>query len=212
MDITLYIALALNLGLVVCELWVLTRVKDKSNVFKYYTFLQNFIALAVSAVFCVFAVRLLALGQEIPMLVKGLRYTASCGLAATMFVFAVILAPRYKSSGGKSGGDIFCGADPKTANLLLHYICPIVSIISFVFFERQTVLRGSEWTGYAAIPSCAYWAIYILLTVTRLWKEPYGLLSAKREKKRSWVGVFFMLAIPAAFIVLSYLLYWANLF
>ena len=80
-----------------------------------------------------------------------------------------------------------------------------------MFFERGTVLTDSEWTGYAAIPSCIYWAIYIILTVTHLWIEPYGLTASRTEKKNHIVGILLLLAIPASFILISYVLYWINL-
>ena len=206
----LIIALILNLLLVLMEGATFLKVKNKLNILKFYTFLQNFIALAISVLFCGFAIRELLGFGKVPVLIKGLRYTATCGLAATMFVFAFFLAPRFKSGKSESHTDLFGGLEPKKANLLLHYICPIISIISFLLFERGTVLTNSEWTGYAAIPSCTYWVIYIFLTVTHLWKEPYGLTASRTEKKNHLVGILLLIAIPTLFILLSYVLYWLN--
>ena len=206
----LIMALILNLLLVLMEGTTFLKVKNKRNILKFYTFLQNFIALAVSVLFCGFAIRELLGFGKVPVLMKGLRYTATCGLAATMFVFAFFLAPRFKSGKSKSHTDLFGGLEPKKANLLLHYICPIISIISFLLFERGTVLTNSEWTGYAAIPSCTYWVIYIFLTITHLWNEPYGLTASRTEKKNHLVGILLLIAIPTLFILLSYVLYWLN--
>lgn len=47
-----------------------------------------FIALAISILFCGFAIKELLGYGNVPEVIKGLRYTATCGLAATMFVFA----------------------------------------------------------------------------------------------------------------------------
>lgn len=207
----LAIAFLLNLFLVLTEGATFLKVKNKLNILKFYTFLQNFIALLISVLFCGFAVREFLGYGTVPEFVKGLRYTATCGLAATMFVFAIFLAPRFKSGKSKSHTDLFGGLDPKKANLLLHYLCPILSMVSFLFFERGTVLTDSEWTGYAAIPSCTYWVIYILLTGTHLWKEPYGLTASRTEKKNHFIGILLLIAIPAFFILLSYVLYWLNL-
>ena len=206
----LVIALMLNLLLILIEGATFLKVKNKINILKFYTFLQNFIALAISILFFGFAVRELLGYGNVPELIKGLRYTATCGLAATMFVFAIFLAPRFKSGKSKSHTDLFGGLEPKKANLLLHYICPIISIVSFLLFERGTVLTDSEWTGYAAIPSCTYWIIYIFLTITHLWTEPYGLTASRTEKKNYFVGILLLIAIPASFILLSYVLYWLN--
>ena len=35
----------------------------------------------------------------------------------------------------------------REAKLLLHYICPIISIGGFLLFERRTILTDSERTG-----------------------------------------------------------------
>ena len=207
----LVIALMLNLLLVIIEGATFLKVKNKLNILKFYTFLQNFIALAISILFCGFAIKELLGYGNVPELIKGLRYTATCGLTATMFVFALFLAPRFKSGKSKSHTDLFGGLEPKRANLLLHYFCPILSIVSFLLFERGTVLTDSEWTGYAAIPSCTYWAIYIFLTITHLWKEPYGLTASRTERKNHLIGILLLIAIPALFILLSYVLYWLNL-
>ena len=209
--VQLIMALMFNFLLIIIEGATFLKVKNKLNILKFYTFLQNFIALAISILFCGFAIiELLGYGN-VPELIKGLRYTATCGLAATMFVFAFFLAPRFKSGKSKSHTDLFGGLESKKANLLLHYICPIISIVSFLLFERGTVLTDSEWTGYAAIPSCTYWAIYIFLTITHLWKEPYGLTASRTERKNHLIGILLLIAIPALFILLSYVLYWLNL-
>lgn len=98
----LMMALILNILLILIEGATFVKVKNKSNILKFYTFLQNFIALAISILFCGFAIRELLGYGNVPELIKGLRYTATCGLAATMFVFAFFLAPRFKSGKSKS--------------------------------------------------------------------------------------------------------------
>lgn len=207
----LILAILLNISVIVLEISIFLKVNNKLNILKFYTFLQNFLALLISIVFCCFAVKQLLGYGDVPEIIKGLRYTATCGLAATMFVFALFLAPRFKSGKSKSHADLFGGLEPKKANLILHYICPMISIVSFLLFERGTVLTDSEWTGYAAIPSCTYWVIYIILTVTHLWQEPYGLTAPRSEKKTHLVGILLLAAIPASFILISYALYWMNL-
>lgn len=212
----LYIAIALNLALILLEGSMFFAIKDKSLILKYYTFLQNALALLTSVVFVIFAVISLISGTQLPALVKGLRFTATCGLAATMLVFALVLAPRFKSGKASHSAEIFGGIDPKRANAILHYICPTLSIVSFVIFEGQPAL-SSRWTAYAAWPSILYWAVYIFLSVTHLWKEPYGLMGKKQAAestgnvwKRRLKALALFTLIPAIFIALEYALWWAN--
>lgn len=213
MQVFNYLAIILNIVLIILELKMFIGVKNKSYIFKYYTFLQNFIALITSAIFVFFETLYIFNGNNIIPWLKGMRYTATCGLAATMFVFAFILAPRYKSGKSSNHEDLFGGLNPKTANLILHFICPLISIISFILFERQISI-GSEWTSYAAYPSIIYWSIYILLTITHLWKEPYGLTNNDKNKKttigQKIKGILLLMLIPIIFIGLEYLLWWLN--
>lgn len=211
------IAALINLIIIVLELKTFAAVKNKLNILKFYTFLQNFIALVTSAVFLVFCCIGLYAGRAVPVWVEGLRYTATCGLAATMFVFAAILAPRFKSGKASHGTDLFAGLNPARANIVLHFVCPLLSIASYVFAEGTPAL-SYKWTSYAAWPSIIYWGIYIFLTLTHLWTEPYGLTGQRRQsdnKKDKWKkrisAVLLLMCIPAAFIVLEYLLIWLNL-
>ena len=54
MKVLLSISLLLNIIIVVCEIWTLSKIKRKINIIKYYTFLQNFLALIVSIIFSIY--------------------------------------------------------------------------------------------------------------------------------------------------------------
>lgn len=204
-----YIALFLNIAIIVIEAGMLFFIADKKNILKFYTFLSNFIGLIGSCVFVVVACCALLNGSTLPLWVKGVRFSATFGLTTTLFVFTVILLPRYKFGESTSQTDLFRGIDPRLANLLLHYICPIISIVSFIFFERQPVLADSEWTFYAAIPTIVYWVLYVILTATHLWKEPYGLTGESGES-RPGKGALLLLLIPLMSVAIDYLLWWLN--
>ena len=201
----LYISLVLNLFITGSEIWTLSKLRKKISIIKYYTFLQNFLALAVSFIFSVYLVVAIFQSGIVPEFVRGLRYVATCGLMATMFIYVVVLSPKSKNL--MTEEDFVPGFSPKTANFVLHYFCPVVSLLSFVLFERQIVFTTSEWTGYAAIPSCLYWVIYMILSVAHLWEEPYDFTMPKQKGKNTLVEVFTMISIPVSFILISYILW-----
>ena len=205
------LAILLNISIIILETSVFAKMKNKLNILKSYTFLQNFLALVISVVYCFYAVNQLLGHGNNPVIIKGLRYTATCGLVTTMFVLAVFLAPRFKSGKSRSHTDRFGGLKTKKANLILHYICPIISIVSFLVCERGTVITNSEWIGYAATPTCTYCAIYILMNTKHSWEEPYGLIVPAKEKRKKLVGILLLIAVPAAFILISYVLFRLNL-
>lgn len=199
----LIIALILNLLLVVCQSYALGHIRGKGNILKYYTYLQNLLSLIVSVLFCLcVSVCLISCG-DIPEFIKGLRYIATCGLLAAMFIFLVFLGAGKKAP--MTEADFLPGISPQRANFLLHYLCPAVSFVSFVIFEREIPVSQGIWTALAAIPSCGYWAVYMILSAAKLWKEPYDF-SAPGEKS-GFLQVLQFLLIPLSFMGISFLLW-----
>ena len=203
MKLLLSISLVLNLIIVGCEIWTLSKIKRKIYIIKYYTFLQNFLALIISIIFSVYLIIAIFQNGTIPEFIRGMRYIATSGLVATMFIYVIFLSSKSQNLMRKE--DFISNFNPKKANFILHYFCPIMSLLSFVIFERQIILTQSEWTCYAAIPSCLYWIMYAILSATNLWEEPYDFSSTK--KKNSLLGVLVMIIIPLSFIFISYILW-----
>lgn len=205
-------AILLNTGVAVLEIWVLQRLVCKKDILKYYTYLSNLIAMIGSAVFAAVALRNLICGDSMPIWLKGLRFAGTYMLVTTMFVFSFVLLPGHKSTDLITADD-FTGIRPEFANLVLHYLCPVISAFSFILLERQPMLTGSEWTLYAAVPTLAYWSVYLLLTACNLWKDPYGF-SEPSEKPTTigsiFAGILMFLLIPALSMGLDYLLWWLN--
>ncbi len=196
-------ALILNLLIVGCEICTLKNIKKKSDILKYYTYLQNLIALIVSLIFSLIIIVSIFSGEAIPEFFRGLRYIATSGLAATTLIYGLFLS---KDKNLMTERDFNSGFSPKAANFILHYFCPSVSIFSFLIFEREIILTNEIWTGLVAIPSCGYWVIYLFLTVTKLWEEPYNFKSSG-GKHGNIAEIFSMFFIPAAFIAISIILW-----
>ncbi len=203
MKIFLIISLILNLIIVGCEIWILSKIRNKVNIIKYYTFLQNFISLIIGIIFCVYLVIAIFFEGTIPQFIKGFRYIATSGLIATMFIYVVFLSQNSKNLMNEK--DFISKFNPKVANFVLHYFCPVISLLSFVLFERQIVLNQPEWTLYVMIPSCLYWIIYLILSVTGLWKETYDFSLSKNKNK--FIEIITMISLPLSFILISYVLW-----
>ena len=204
MKIILLISLILNLIIVGCEIYTLSNIKRKINILKYYTFVQNLLALITSIIYSICLIISLISNNPPPEFARGLRYVATSGLVATMLIYVVFLSKNSKNI--MSEEDFKANFNPKKANFILHYFCPIISLISFVLFEREIVLNESVWTGYAAIPSCLYWIIYGVLSVAKLWEEPYDF-SRSKEKKNIFSDILIIISIPISFILITYILW-----
>lgn len=194
----------MNVAICICELYTLGNLKSKTDILKYYTFLQNFLALIVSALFSRYLIAAVFFDRPVPEFLRGLRYIATCGLMATTLIYAVFLSANGKN---QLTPEDFIRLNPKTGNFLLHWFCPLVSCLSFVLFERQISLTDSLWTALAPIPSCLYWIVYLILSAAKLWEEPYDFSSGKAGKKTAVPEVLTVTLIPLSFVAVSYVLW-----
>ncbi len=195
----LVIALLLNAVIVLCEIYVLGHVKKKINILKYYTYLQNLLGFLSGMIMIVGILWEDVLGEY----AKGFHYIATCGLVATTFIFITFLGAGKKIALTKD--DFLSGCTAKTANIILHYLCPALALISFVFFEREISLTNGIWTSLAAAPSCVYWIVYAILSATKLWAEPYRFASGRKHGKLLEVLTYIL--IPLSFVAISFVLW-----
>ena len=202
MKILLCIALVLNIFLFLSEGYILSKVRKKIDILKYYTYLQNLLSMIVSVVSSIFITIHLINNNPIPGFVRGIRYIATCGLIFASFMYIVFLSSNKENCFTE---DDFNKLDYRKANLFLHYICPIVSLLSFIIFENQIVSETSIWTALVAIPSCLYWVIYLILTYAKIWEAPYNFTSDK--KHNIVVEIISFISVPAIFILVSYVLW-----
>ena len=115
-------ALVINLIILICEIYVLIKVRRKRNIFKYYTFLQNFLTAIVSSIFIVYLILNILFSHQITEYIKGMRYVSSCGLITTTIIYVLFLSSNNKNM---LSNEDFVKLNPKIANVLLHYLCPI---------------------------------------------------------------------------------------
>ena len=193
------IALIINILIIILEIFTLHKLKRKLDMLKFYTYLQNLLTLIVSIVLVIYLTLNLLSNTIIPEYVRGLRYIVTCGLVSTTFIFVVFLGAGKKLS--ITEDDFKKGLSPKLANVILHYICPLLSIISFIFFEKEILLNNGIWTLIVALPSCLYWIVYILLSTTKKWEEPYNFSTNKVLEILTYI------LIPISFIVFSIILW-----
>ena len=194
----LIVAVILNLILIGLELIVLISIKGKKNIFKYYTYLQNFLSVITSLIFSFGTIFCLSVSESIPEFFKGLRYVSVCGLLATLFIYLIFL----RKENSITQDDLLFNFNPKIANIILHYLAPLLSLVSLVFFEQEIILTNGIWTALVAIPSCLYWLVYLILSATKKWVEPY-----KISAKNKFIEALTFILIPISFIVVSIVLW-----
>ncbi len=205
MNWLLIIGVILNLFLVISEIIILKKVKKKSDILKYYTFLQNFLTLVTSLILIVNILLNWCLNVKMYEIVSGLRYISVCGLVFTTFIYSLLLAHNDQSIIRED--DLMNGFNPKVANVMLHYICPGVSTISFLVCERSLILENGVWTSIAAVPSILYGMLSFCLVSFKVWDVPYDFSLKAGKQNSKLIDGLIVLLMPISFIFISYILW-----
>ena len=140
-----------------------------TSLFAYYTCDSNLFLLAVSAVVLCSCVRLL-LGRDSRLSCRLLlfRYFATCTTTVTFLVVVLIFAPL-------AGPGAYPRLLLKGSLKYMHFLCPVLALISFLFSEDHSYLRFRH-TLYAMIPTFLYALVTVVLNVARIIRGPYPFL------------------------------------
>ena len=179
-------AIALNILLLGLEAWGMRLVLQKrplGQLFQFYTQLSNMTA-ALSAM------ALLLFGQA--GWVAHFRYLGTSMLLMTAFVTACVLVPM--------------GGDPKKllgvgSGLINHVLCPVLCIVSYLFFERHAPFRALLLPVAVTL---VYGIVLLRLNALGTVDGPYPFFRVRAQSARA--TVLWFLALLAAVTLLSALL------
>jgi len=171
--------IALNIALILLELWALRMVISRGwKLFVFYTQISNILTFLSSAAF-------LAFGAG----AAWLRYTSVCMMVMTGLVTAFVLVPM--------------GGDPKQllwsgSGLYHHVICPVLTLVSYVFFEPH-VGFGLLWVPVAI--TLVYGMIMLYLNAKGIVDGPYPFFRVRQQS--AGATVLWMLILVIALTVIS---------
>lgn len=157
------IALILNVIILLLEVLAFgyTILNSHKIQIEYYTNDSNLITLFSSLLFII-------LYRKKIELVKDLRFLSTILLTITFLVVIFILCPMYNFN--------YKLLMFTNTFLVFHTICPILSFISYVFFEE-----GSKNKYLGLIFTIAYTIVLIMLNILDLVVGPYPFLEVKKQ-------------------------------
>lgn len=163
------VAFVLNLLIVMFSIVgaILSITKYEWRAFEFYTENSNYIGLITSGIFCVACLIAMLKKSSIAKWVHILRYIATVCLTLTLIVVLALLIPMMPSMVNEL---IFNGI-----GLYYHLICPLLSIVSFVFFERECEFNKKD-IYLSLIPTIVYGVIVVLLNLFKIITGPYPFL------------------------------------
>ena len=181
--------------------------------FTYFTTLSNLFISFVLLVFLLKDIREVMTKKKVVLnnVWYIVKFLATISITLTFFVFLVILAPTLE--GGFINAYLVNGA----GSLCVHFITPLLSIIDFLFFDREYQSRKHH-AYYAIIPPLIYVLFVVIASHLGLrWGvmyAPYNFLNYHAEtgwfgfdlSLMGWetlgIGVFYMIVLLSIIFIL----------
>ena len=170
------IAIGLNTLIVIMEIigFVLSINNHGRLEIQFYTEDSNLLAMISSLIFIIFMIRNINKKKEkFPRWVNILKYVTTSCLAVTFLVVIFILSPMY----GSNGFETMMFHD---SMLYHHTLCPIVALISFIFFE-DCAPKGRKDYIKAILFTIFYAVITVILNIAHLLEGPYPFLMIYKQ-------------------------------
>lgn len=169
------------------------------TVFKYFTFQSNIFMGAVAFIYGYYQWLILRKKiDKIPHVLGVFNHIAVTAVGLTFIIVILVLGPGY-------------GYDKmyNNANLFFHALVPILAIVNYLFFKKETKIRFKE-TLYAMIPCTLYGIVYFIVVVSQ---NAYGNLAIdfyNFGKDGPFIGALYFLAIIAISYIFGLFLYFIN--
>ena len=139
------------------------------SLLQYYTELSNIFSMfACGAMAVATAKSLHTETYPMPRWVKNLKYMAACCLTVTLLVVVFVLSPMSEMGG--LSFLMFHGS-----MLYHHLLCPVLVLVSFIFFEPTPQLKRSS-IKLALLPTVVYGVVAFVLNLLKLLGGPYPFL------------------------------------
>lgn len=160
------LSLITNAIIVVLEIvgLILSLKRRGLSAFIFYTELSNYLTLIVSFTFCIYLIISIKNSKALPFGIYIFRFICTLQLTITLITVLVVLIPINPNS--------FLFLLFKDSNLFQHLLCPILSIMSFLFFEEHKKLHLKSIL-LSLTPTFTYGIVLIILNLLKVIKGPY---------------------------------------
>ncbi len=149
--------------------------------FEYYTQDSNLFALITSSLFCYFLIS----NSPVPTWLKRLKYASTVGLVITFIVVVFVLGPMLHFN--------YYHLFFPNSLFYHHLICPILSFITFLFFDDLDTLEKIDSIKVLSF-TLFYTIVLVPLNYFGIVEGPYPFLMVKNQpilRSLGWIFVIF---------------------
>ena len=183
-----------NLSIAIMEFFALNHryvACDRWGMFKMYTQNSNILLFICSTIFVIISIVCLLFKTQLPKFVKVLRYISTCTITLTMIIIYIY---------------VFAITNPYQTERLfvwpmlgMHTLFPIISIVSFVFFEEKFKISFKQ-TFIAFIPTVIYGCVLTTLNICKVVNGPYFFFEVYNQPVYMSI-LWFCIIMMSAFII-----------
>ena len=190
-------AIISNILIICFNVGSVALLKNYGNQFYFYTQDSNMLAGISALLFLIFLLIKKEIG-EIPMWVMILKYISVVSLALTLTIVIALLIPYNVIAEHNAlpwyiyfvGGSFICG----------HILNPIVSVISFIFFENDKRYNKKNNIYYPMIFTLIYGVVMLVINYLKIFDGPYFFLRIYNQQ------IYIPIVCTVVIIVLNYLI------
>lgn len=185
------VSLILNILIIIFELiGFIVTIKVNSRIsYEFFTEDSNILMLFSSLLFVIY----LLLNKKIPSWLKQFKYLSTVCLTLTFFVVLLILAPMYNFNYGYM---LF-----HQSMLYQHLICPILSIVTFIFFDDlRDYNKRDNFIGISF--TLVYAIVLIVLNLINVIEGPYPFLMVRNQSLLA--SLIWLITIPGLSYFFAY--------
>ena len=185
--------LILHLLMILLELMgLITTINVMHHIeFQYYTEDSNILMLIISLIFVYYLVS----NKKIPRWLEILNHMAVLGLTVTFTVVILVLAPMYNFN--------YLWLLFKDAMLYFHTLCPILAIITYIFFTKTSIEK--KHIPNTMTFTIIYSIILIILNICQVVEGPYPFLMV--YKQPIYMSIIWIILLVGGAYLLSIVLY-----
>ena len=185
------VSVILNVAIIIFEIIALIICLDTfgSIDLVYYTIDSNIFLLVSCILYLIFR-------KDIPKIVQLFKYSSTLSVLITFLVVMFILLPMYNFN----YQFLFLWGP----NFYVHVLCPLIAMVSFVFFEKSDLENNFKNNLRAVYFTIIYAIILLALNIEKIVIGPYPFL--KVYEQSVFMSIFWLVLIIGAAVILARLL------
>ena len=181
------VSIALSIIIIILEIIALSVCYNSFGInLAYYTIDSN-IFLLISTILYLITI------NNVPKIVQLLKYSSTLSVFITFLVVVFVLYPMYDFN--------FQFMFLDGPNLYMHVLCPLLAVISFIFFDSNEIENSLKNNLRSLYFTIIYAIILISLNILNVVSGPYPFLKVNQQSPL--MSLFWIVLILGGALILS---------